>query len=166
MSTLESPVAEEVLQQSFRAAMRVVAAPVSVVTLFAEGRPFGSTVSAFSSLSMSPPLMLVSLDVSSSLLARVELGTRLGINVLGAHQSEHAAHFAQRHPDKFRGVRWELRDGAPAIDGVRTWVGVTVVNLVRAGDHVIVVGAVDAAEAGDAAPLTYWRRTFGTHQEV
>ncbi|MDX6231970.1 MAG: hypothetical protein QOH68_938, partial [Nocardioidaceae bacterium] len=57
----ESTVDDEVLQKSFRSAMGNVAAAVSVVTTFADGEPLGSTVSAFASLSMEPPMLLVSL---------------------------------------------------------------------------------------------------------
>ncbi|QGG40408.1 flavin reductase family protein [Aeromicrobium yanjiei] len=153
----------EVLQKSFRSAMGNVAAAVSVVTTFHDGGPHGTTVSAFSSLSMDPPMLLVSLDNRSNLLAKLEVGSRIGVNVLAAHQERVALRFAGKGDDKFLDVPWQLEDGAPALRERHAWVALTVERLVVAGDHTLVLGDVEAADSTDAAPLTYWQRTFGTH---
>jgi len=153
-----------VLQKSFRTAMGNVAAAVSVVTTFHDGGPHGTTVSAFSSLSMDPPMLLVSLDNSSNLLAKLVIGSRVGVNVLSSHQDQVALRFAGKGDDKFLDVPWQLEDGAPALVDRHAWVALTVEQLVVAGDHTLVLGAVEAADAGPTAPLTYWGRTFGTHQ--
>ncbi|MRJ75105.1 flavin reductase [Aeromicrobium sp. SMF47] len=153
----------EVLQKSFRSAMGNVAAAVSVVTTFHDGGPHGTTVSAFSSLSMDPPMLLVSLDNRSNLLAKLEVGSRIGVNVLAAHQEQVAMRFAGKGDDKFLDVPWQLEDGAPALRERHAWVALTVERLVVAGDHTLVLGDVEAADSTDAAPLTYWQRTFGTH---
>jgi flavin reductase (DIM6/NTAB) family NADH-FMN oxidoreductase RutF len=153
-----------VLQKSFRAAMGNVAAAVSVVTTIHDGGPHGTTVSAFASLSMDPPMLLVSLDNSSNLLTKLVVGSRLGVNVLAAHQDQVALRFAGKGDDKFLDVPWELEDGAPALLDRHAWVALTVEQLVVGGDHTLVLGAVEAADTRDAAPLTYWQRTFGTHR--
>ncbi|MBD8606711.1 flavin reductase family protein [Aeromicrobium sp. CFBP 8757] len=153
-----------VLQKSFRAAMGNVAAAVSVVTTFHDGAPHGATVSAFSSLSMDPPMLLVSLDNRSRLLAKLTVGARIGVNVLAAHQEHVAMRFAGKGEDKFLDVPWQLEDGAPALTERHAWVALTVAQLVVAGDHTIVLGDVEAADASTSSPLTYWQRTFGTHQ--
>lgn len=155
---------DAVLQKSFRSAMGNVAAAVSVVTTIHDGGPHGSTVSAFASLSMDPPMLLVSLDNSSNLLTKLAVGSRVGVNVLAAHQDQVALRFAGKGDDKFLDVPWELEDGAPALRDRHAWVALTVAQLVVAGDHTLVLGAVEAADARDSAPLTYWQRTFGTHQ--
>ena len=153
-----------VLQKSFRAAMGNVAAAVSVVTTFHDGAPHGTTVSAFSSLSMDPPMLLVSLDNRSKLLAKLEVGARVGVNVLAAHQDQVALRFAGKGDDKFLDVPWELDHGAPALSERHAWVALTVAQLVVAGDHTLVLGDVEAADVTTSEPLTYWQRTFGTHQ--
>lgn len=155
---------DAVLQKSFRSAMGNVAAAVSVVTTIHDGGPHGSTVSAFASLSMDPPMLLVSLDNSSNLLTKLAVDSRVGVNVLAAHQDQVALRFAGKGDDKFLDVPWELEDGAPALRDRHAWVALTVAQLVVAGDHTLVLGAVEAADARDSAPLTYWQRTFGTHQ--
>lgn len=154
----------EVLRKSFRQAMGNVAAAVSVVTTFHDGAPHGTTVSAFSSLSMEPPMLLVSLDRSSNLLAKIDVGSRLGVNVLAAHHDQIALRFAGKGDDKFLDVPWELEDGVPALLDRHAWVSLEIAQLVEAGDHVLVLGNVRDANITAGAPLTYYQRTFGTHQ--
>lgn len=152
------------LQTDFRVAMGNVAAPVSVVTTYVDERPYGTTVSAFASLSMDPPMLLVSLQDSSHLLSLLRVGTAFGVNVLGSSQAEVAARFASRRDDKFHGVEWSLVHGAPALPGTHAWVALRVAQLVPAGDHVLVLGDVLSAHGGQSAePLTYHQRSFGTH---
>jgi flavin reductase (DIM6/NTAB) family NADH-FMN oxidoreductase RutF len=143
--------------------MGSVASAVSVVTTVVDDEPFGTTVSAFVSLSMQPPMLLVSLMQTSRLLSVLEVGTLVGVNVLGAHQGEVAQLFAQRRDDKFDHLPWSMTDGAPALAERHAWVAMRVASLVPAGDHTLVLGDVLAADTADHPPLTYWRRTFGTH---
>jgi len=84
------------LQGAFRAAMASVCTPVSVVTTLADGLPHGTTVSAFVSLSMQPPMVLVSLDLGSDLLALIRQTGRFGLNVLSSSQTGLALNFAVR----------------------------------------------------------------------
>jgi len=160
--SVESDVLLE-LQGAFRDAMANVAAPVSVVTTHSRGRPYGTTVSAFASLSMSPPMLLISLQESSHLLSLLAVGARVGVNVLGAAQANLATRFASRRDDKFAGVEWRLEDGAPSLSDTHAWVALEVARLVPAGDHVLVLGDVLRAVSRDDRPLTYHRRSFGTH---
>ena len=92
--------------EEFRAVMAGVATPVSVVTTLTDGHPHGTTVSAFASLSMSPPMVLVSLDrgLGAARPARAS-GSVFGVNVLGSEQAPLALAFARKGPDKFTGRR-------------------------------------------------------------
>jgi flavin reductase (DIM6/NTAB) family NADH-FMN oxidoreductase RutF len=159
-----SVVDAEVLSKSFRAAMGNVAAAVSVVTVLVDGGPHGTTVSAFSSLSMDPPMLLVSLDNTSTLLSRLRVGSRVGVNVLDAAQDQIALRFARKDSDKFVDIPWQLEDGAPALSARHAWVSMSVARLVEAGDHTLVLGDVLASDVSTESPLTYWQRTFGTHR--
>jgi flavin reductase (DIM6/NTAB) family NADH-FMN oxidoreductase RutF len=155
------------LQQRFREAMARVATPVSVVTSISGGRPHGTTVSAFASLSMTPPMVLVSLDRGSELLALVQASGRFGVNLLGADQSELALAFAHKGgAGKFGGVAWELASGLPRLDGALSWVACDLADLVSGGDHVIALGSVVGVEVVDGPPLTYHSRVFGTHKAL
>ncbi len=154
------------LAADFRAVMAGVATPVSVVTTLTDGHPHGTTVSAFASLSMSPPMVLVSLDRGSELLARLDHGSVFGVNVLASDQAALALAFARKGSDKFTGVDWVADAGAPRLTGSPGWLACTVSRLVEGGDHVIVLGEVHRAATTEAAPLTYHARTFGTHAQV
>jgi flavin reductase (DIM6/NTAB) family NADH-FMN oxidoreductase RutF len=151
------------LAGAFRAAMAEVCTPVSVVTALDRDRPHGTTVSAFTSLSMDPPMVLVSLARSSDLLEVVSSTGRFGVNVLAHGQADQAMAFAVKGRSKFDGIGWRLRHGLPRLDGAGGWVACSVAGLLDGGDHVVVLGTVLAVEGGGAAPLTYHRRTFGTH---
>jgi flavin reductase (DIM6/NTAB) family NADH-FMN oxidoreductase RutF len=110
------------LAEEFRAVMAGVPTPVSVVTTLTDGRrPHGTTVSAFASLSMNPPMVLVSLDRGSDLLARLTIGTVFGVNVLGREQAALALDFARKGADKFTGVDWVDDAGAPLTYHARTF---------------------------------------------
>ncbi|HET6393143.1 MAG TPA: flavin reductase family protein [Blastococcus sp.] len=100
----------------FREVMADVATPVAVVTSTGHGVPHGTTVSAFASLSMEPPMVLVSLDRRSDLLALVRDTGCFGVDVLGATQSELALAFARKGGSgKFAGVRWEVDSDLPRL---------------------------------------------------
>ncbi len=149
----------------FRLAMRNVAAAVAIVTVFDTRYPLGTTVSAFTPLSMDPPLLLISLDNTSRLLASVAPGQAVGVNVLGSEQRDLARKFAQRDVDRWKGVDWYSDAGAPALMDRHAFVGITVDQLIPAGDHTLLIGAVTTSAWADGAPLTYWQRSFGTHHE-
>ncbi|WP_326836959.1 flavin reductase family protein [Amycolatopsis rhabdoformis] len=153
------------LQNDFREVMAGVATPVSVVTAFHEGAPHGTTVSAFTSLSMTPPMVLVSLDKTSRLLGLVRRSGRFGVNILGAAQAETARSFAKKLEmgEKFAGITWEHDTGLPRIAGVPGWLACSVTQEVEGGDHIVLFGEVLSAAPATAAPLTYHSRTFGTH---
>jgi flavin reductase (DIM6/NTAB) family NADH-FMN oxidoreductase RutF len=143
--------------------MTQVATPVSVVTTVHAGTAYGTTVSAFLSLSMHPPMVLVSLDTGSNLLAALQPGSPLGVNVLAADQCAIARHFATKNENKFAGIEWQLRAGAPCLPDLHVWIAGRVARITPAGDHMLVFVNVEEAAPGQGSPLTYWRGAFGTH---
>lgn len=159
-----SQLPETAVQRAFRGAMGQVTSSVSVVTTLTEGVPHGTTVSAFMSLSMDPPMLTFALDRGSNLLTRLGVGSVVGVNVLAAHHDQVALRFAGKGGDKFADVPWRVENGAPALHDRHAWVALRITQLVEAGDHVLLIGDVTGADATPSAPLTYWKRTFGTHQ--
>src|SRR5690625_3521910 len=103
------------MQWEFRQAMANVPAAVSVVTTLSDGHPYGATVSAFMSLSIDPPMLLISLDRKSTLLSKLHEGSIVGVNVLSSHQESVAMHFARKSESKFKDVAWEIEHGAPSL---------------------------------------------------
>lgn len=154
-------------EDTFRELMGAVCAPVTVVTTHtADGRPHGTTVSSFTSLSLDPPLVSLALDRGSELLRHLVTGARLGVNVLGEEQEPAALAFAGRGAGKFDGVPWSPEAGLPRLPGCTGWMTGTVHQHVEAGDHVLLVVRVESASCTPARPLVYARRTFGTHSRL
>ena len=153
-------------QSAFKDAMSQLAAAVAIVTTGSATDPHGTTVSAFMSLSLDPPMVLVSLDQRSSLLALLAEGASIGINVLSTEQNVLARRFATKGVDRFAGVEWQMADGAPQLAGNHTWVAGRVAQMIAAGDHVLVLVDVAATDVNTNCPLLYWQREFGTHGAI
>jgi flavin reductase (DIM6/NTAB) family NADH-FMN oxidoreductase RutF len=154
-------------RETFLELMSGVCSPVTVVTAMTlDGRPHGTTVSSFASLSLDPPLVSFALGRASALLALLQPGDRAGVNILGAHQQELASTFARQPPGpglKFDGVTWTIRAGLPYLPESAGWTAGRVERHVDGGDHVLLVVQVEEGEPTSAAPLVYARRVFGTH---
>jgi flavin reductase (DIM6/NTAB) family NADH-FMN oxidoreductase RutF len=144
--------------------MASVCTPVSVVTAMAGDRPHGTTVCAFASLSLSPPMVLVALDKSSELLRHVRRTLVFGLNILHADQAAVAGGFARKGEDKFNGIGWTLESGVPRLDGCAAWLACCVERMVNGGDHTVVLGHILSAAHAPAPPLTYYQRRFGTYR--
>jgi flavin reductase (DIM6/NTAB) family NADH-FMN oxidoreductase RutF len=161
LTDAELPDAE--LTRGFLDVMAEVCTPVTVVTTALEGVPHGTTVSAFASLSLRPPMVVIALDRGGELLAKVSVTGRFGVNVLGATQDALALRFAGKGEGKFTGVEWEDEGGLPRLADAIGWLSCRAGSFLEGGDHVLVPGVVEAASALPAAPLAYHRRVFGTH---
>jgi flavin reductase (DIM6/NTAB) family NADH-FMN oxidoreductase RutF len=154
-----------VSEADFLAVMAEVCTPVTVVTSIHNGLPHGTTVSAFASLSLRPPMVVVALDRSSDLLAMLHQTRRFGVNILNSHQHAVAVRFAGKGTDKFRGLAWIQTDGLPRLRDTIGWLACRVDGFLEGGDHILIPGAVEQAVAAPGAPLAYHRRVFGTHSE-
>ncbi|MBK7708744.1 MAG: flavin reductase family protein [Acidobacteria bacterium] len=153
-----------VSNQEFRAALGRFASGVTVVTTRDhKGDLHGITVSAFSSVSMNPPLVLICIErTTGSHHAFVESG-RFTVNILSAEQSGVSDRFAFRHEDKFSGIGFRIGEqGIPIIEGCLANLECRVVNEYSGGDHTIFVGEVEAVHTDDKSPLIYWTGEYRT----
>lgn len=143
----------------FKSVLARFASGITVITTRdAEGRDHGMTASAFSSLSLDPPLVLVCIANDATMAPVVGTASSFVVNILAESQEALSRRFAGKLDDRFAGVgqmRGELGDAI--LDDVLAWMQCRIVARHPAGDHVIVVGAVEAAEARDARPLLYYR---------
>jgi flavin reductase (DIM6/NTAB) family NADH-FMN oxidoreductase RutF/UTP-glucose-1-phosphate uridylyltransferase len=150
-----------VTREDLRETMSRVPRAVTVVTAMNHGRPHATTVSAFSSLSAEPPLVMLALNQHSDLLRVLEPGTRFAVNLLASGQEAIGLACAEKGTDKLAGISWREIDGVPWIDGAAGWISCEVMDLLPGGDHQIVVGIVTGCiSAEDAPPLMYHRRSF------
>ncbi len=142
--------------------MREQASTVTVVTAASDGALEGATVTAFCSVSLEPPIVLVSLRRQSSTRGAIERSGYYGVNILSSADRELALYFASRAPDKFADVSHHFgATGIPLLKGVAASLECRVIESVAGGDHTIYLGEVVAARTTpEAAPLIYFRRSF------
>lgn len=145
----------------FRQAMGYFASGVTVVTTEYQGEFYGMTVSSFSSLSLSPPLVLICIDKSVPTHDVLSQAGQFVINVLGKHQEHLSRRFATSRPDKFGGVAWHLGTlGMPVLDNVLAVIECRLYATFEGGDHTIFTGTVIDTEVHDGTPLLYYRRGY------
>jgi len=147
---------------SMRRAMGQFASGVTVITtVTADREPAGCTVSAFSSLSLDPPLVLACIDRGRYLHQLLGTAPGFAVNVLRSDQGELALTFARPGADRFAGVISCLgRHGAPLLDGAIAHIECDREALLDGGDHTIVVGRVRGLATHDGEPLIYTRGAF------
>ncbi|MEU8715523.1 flavin reductase family protein [Streptomyces sp. NPDC048663] len=151
----------------FRRVLGNFATGVTVITAPAaegESAPAGFACQSFSSLSLDPPLVCFMVARTSATWPRIARAGVFCVNVLGADQGELCRAFAVSGADKFAGVAHGPSpvSGAPRLAGAAAWIDCTVHAVHTGGDHLIVVGRVDALGAAEApgGPLLFHRGRF------
>jgi flavin reductase (DIM6/NTAB) family NADH-FMN oxidoreductase RutF len=146
----------------FKEALSRYAKGVTVITgLLPEARPAGVTVSSFTSLSLSPPLVLFCLAKTVNCLAAFTEGKGFVVNILTEGQRDLSVAFATQSQDKFEGVDYSLERGLPVLKGCLATLHCRRHALHEGGDHLIIVGEVeDSWVAPEGAPLVYHRGAY------
>lgn len=136
---------------------------VTITTVIGEnGLPFGITVSSFTSVSLSPPIVLVCIDHRSAVLPHIAVGRHFGVNVLAEHQQDLSIKFSRDCNQRFTGIEWYAgRTGVPLFFDVPATFECQTIHRLAAGDHFIVLGQVLHANSSDCSPLTYVNRCYG-----
>lgn len=164
-------IAGSVSARSFKQAMSQFASGVTIVTMRADGRCHGLTVSAFTSVSAEPPLVLVCVSKQQRSHAALCVAGAFAVNILSSDQLALGGRFAQAPAEeRFAGLDcFTATTGAPILRGNLAWLDCRLHQAVDSGDHSIFIGealAVDIAES-DAQPLVYfnrgWRRLHPSH---
>lgn len=140
--------------RDYRHALGRFATGVTVVTTYHEERMHGMTANAFVSVSLDPPLVLVSVDHRAHLHRILQHTSRYGISVLAEDQEVISGHFAGRPVEGFE-VRFITRRGIPLIDGAVAYFIVQVVDAHPAGDHTLYIARVEHYEWQDKRPLLF-----------
>jgi flavin reductase (DIM6/NTAB) family NADH-FMN oxidoreductase RutF len=133
---------------------------VTVVSTAQEGEVHAMTANAFTSVSLDPPLVLVSIDRRAKMHALLPGTQRYGVSVLGAGQEELARHFAGR-PMAEPGDLFEHRDGVPLLVGAIAHVSCRLYAAHEAGDHTLYLGCVEYLHSVPGDPLVFTSGRFG-----
>jgi flavin reductase (DIM6/NTAB) family NADH-FMN oxidoreductase RutF len=161
----------EILRAEFIACMGHAVSGVNLVTTDGPSGRFGVTVSAVSSVSAHPPLLLACLNARSPASQAIEGNGRFCVNVLGADQASVADTFAGRPPRglapfDFGCARWkQTTDACWRLDGAIAVFDCALERALAAGSHLIFIGRVLEAERNALAQsipaLAYSRRAYG-----
>ena len=151
--------------EQLRHAMRAWTTGVAVVTATHEGQRYGMTVNSFTSLSLDPPLISVSLRKLTHTHDLVEKSGEFSLTVLSENQGDLSDRFAGKFPeitDRFEGVAIDrLMIDAPILKGGMAYFNCRVINPINIGDNTLFIAEVVAAKGeGDGDPLVYHNRVF------
>jgi flavin reductase (DIM6/NTAB) family NADH-FMN oxidoreductase RutF len=135
-----------------RNVMRLIPAPVAVVTVDLEGERIGLTVASLVSLSLEPPLVGIAVRRDAALHELLRRAGEFGVNVLAEGQEHLAQHFARGVPPiaLWQGIPVREADGPPLLEGALAWLRCRLTNEHETGDHTLFVGEVTQAETGGA----------------
>lgn len=148
-----------VSEEEFRAVLGRFPSGVTVVTTTDEsGADQGMTVSAFCSVSLHPPLVLISIEKTASAHAALTTAPGFVVNVLSARQEQVARRFAIVDIDRFEGVGFTRSSrGYALLDDVLGVIECSRHQLYEGGDHTIILGKVESMRAETGTPLLYYR---------
>ncbi len=147
----------------YRRACAQFATGITVVTVVDEGgHPHGMTVNSFTSVSLTPPLVLVSIDLRNAILGHFLSSRNFGINILAEEQEHLSRRFAQQPlENRFEGLDWHRGNaGSPLLDGVLARMECNTVKCFEAGDHTVLLGEVTHAAFREGKPLVYFNSAY------
>lgn len=151
----------------FRAVLGNFASGVTIITAPPgedDDGPAGFACQSFASLSLDPPLVTFMVARTSTTWPRIARAGVFCVNILGAEQGELCRAFAVSGADKFAGVAHTPTPatGSPQLDAVPAWIDCRIHAVHTGGDHLIVVGKVEAmGAAGEGEPLLFHKGRFG-----
>ena len=143
----------------FRAVLGRFASGVTILTVRdREGRDHGMTVSAFCSVSLIPPLVLVCIDRSTDMFNILPESPHFGINILSESQEALSRRFAELPSGRFDGIGYtRAESGVVLLDDALAQLECRRLGQHEAGDHTIHIGEVEWASCGKDRPLLYYR---------
>lgn len=154
-----------VSDEEFRDALTLFPSGVTVVTAKdSNGNLHGATVSAFCSVSLEPPLILVCIDKKADSHYALLQTDSFIVNIRRCNQQYLSEHFASTQPDKFDSVNYRLGiDDLPILEDVLANLECRLVNSHAGGDHTIFVGQIKRAKINEGDPLVYF---YGNYRHL
>jgi flavin reductase (DIM6/NTAB) family NADH-FMN oxidoreductase RutF len=156
-----------ICRDDFREALRNWASGVTVVTAKdRDGNFHGITVSAFASVSLAPPLVLICIDKETSSHRAFQESGRFVVNVLSDRQENVSRQFASLSENKFSGVEFtENAHGVPLLAGALANLECRLALSYEGGDHTIFIGEIENAIVGEGRPLVYFQGNYADIKE-
>lgn len=154
----------EELKASFRKVLGHYPTGVCAITAISpDGVPAAMIVGSFTSVSLDPPLVGFFPDKQSSSWSAISVCDGFCVNVLGSSQEDLCRKLASKDSRKFEGIAHSSSPrGAPLIDGALAWIDCSTHSVSEAGDHLLVLGAVESFEvAAPGDPLLFHKGSYG-----
>ncbi|NMM04087.1 flavin reductase family protein [Paraburkholderia sp. RP-4-7] len=146
----------EIDTKLYRSVMGLFATGVTVISYVVEGKPAGMTANAFMSVSMEPPLVLISVRKQSRFNDIVKVGVPYGVNFLAESQQPISAHFGGRWDETLQ-IPFVEKSGTPLIDGSLAHIVARTTAVHEAGDHLLYVGEIEYLQLGEQRkPLVFF----------
>lgn len=145
--------------RSFRRVMGKFATGVTVVSFVHEGQPTGMTANAFMSLSVDPPMVLISVRTQARFASCIKPGDAFGISFLREEHEAVSSHFGGR-PNPDQAPAFSELGAAPVLDGALVQLAVRANAVHVGGDHLIYTADVEALEESDGRPLLFFSGAY------
>lgn len=140
---------------AFRRTLGMFATGVTIITTQAGEQVHGMIANAFMSVSLRPPLVLISVDKRAKMNALLREGVRFGVNVLSEEQRELSDHFAGRPGTQAPEAHFTVVHDAPVVDGALAQLVARAERSYWGGDHSLFLGRVEYARYGTGTPLLF-----------
>ncbi len=133
-----------------------------VTTCYQEGtQVWAMTANSFTSLSLDPPLILITIDKRNQMGEYIRFGGCFAVNILGLDQEAVSRRYATRGPKDFAGLDITIAEtGAPILGGTLAYLDCRLFEVLSGGDHDIFIGEVVAGEARDGQPLIFYNGRY------
>ena len=129
-----------------------------ITTLNKAGELHGLTANAFTSVSLEPPLLLISVDKKAESWPAFEESRVFTVNILAEDQEGLSRKFAVSGGNKFEGIAYRIgANGAPILDGTLAYIECTLYAAYDGGDHSIYLGEIQQVEIHEGKPLVFYR---------
>jgi flavin reductase ActVB len=146
---------------TYRAVISRVPTSVAVVTTIDGAEPYGMTIGSLGRLSTEPALVLFSVAQNARAHDVLRAADRYCVSILAHNQMAVALRFVRHDPQRFRCGMFRMQ-GLPAVAGAAAWLLCVRDEVLRRGDHTLVIARVAQARDGSTSPLVYHSRSFRT----
>ena len=152
---------KKVNKDNFKKSLSTFATGITVVATKHNSILYGKTINSFSSLSLSPPLVLFSLDIKSSKLKIFNKSERITVNILSKKQQLISNNFAKKNPD-WKNIEYDLlENGNPIIKNCVSNLDCKIIDKIKKGDHIIFICKVlNVINNDKLKPLLYYNSKY------
>ena len=152
---------KKINKDNFKKTLSKFVTGITVIATTKNSILYGKTINSFSSLSLSPPLVLFSLDIKSSKLNIFRNTKKISINILSNKQKKISNNFAIKKP-KWNGTKYNIgKSGIPIIKDCVANLDCKIINKIKKGDHIIFIcKVINVSSNNKLKPLIYFNSKY------